>query len=775
MQLENKSMDPKIESLESTTFFGKRFTRKQIALIQETVKAFPGLARRELGHTVCENLKWVTPKGTDSIQACLSTLEEMEQIGLFNLPAIKKRAKRITPKIHFSDRTKEQPEICCPLDQLLPIKLKKVTDKPEIEVWNEFMERYHYLKYKRPIGSHLRYFIISENEGTILGCLLFSFATLSLSCRDKWIGWEKKDRDKHLNLVINNNRFLLFPWVHVKQLASKVFSLVSKQIANDWEEVNGYRPLLLETFVDPKKFAGTCYLASNWQHIGETTGRKPSKTTGKNEIPQKHVFVYPLRSDFRAILIQEKRPPKSQRKKTTHSTGCKNTFSLDDPFVALWQQVMVIVQDVANQFDKKWQKRKRILNTMLLILFIFRLVFSKNNQGYGVTINELWDQCRFMKVPLPQSKPVAPSAFCNARAKLDEGIFKVINRRILDCYEQDQMDCKWHGHRLFAVDGTKINLPRQLRHGGYPMPSQNSHYPQGLVSCLYQLKSKLPYAFDLVSHADERKVALEHLQALTRDDVVVYDRGYFSYMMLYQHVTAGVHAVFRIPPNTFSVIEEFVDSNKTDQVVTLMPTKKVKSDMASINPRIKLPPVKLRMIKYVRSETTYILGTTFLDDAKYKAEEFPNVYHSRWGVEELYKISKILIDVEEFHSRTERGVRQELFAHFVLITMNRLFTNNVENVLNPNQHNLSKETEQDTQEIKVNFKNSLVTIARNMESLFLHQVHQVGKTLNTIFNSIYSRTQKVRPGRAYDRWSRKPSKKWVRKKSIKDQIPLSTV
>jgi hypothetical protein len=207
---------------------------------------------------------------------------------------------------------------------------------------------------------------------------------------------------------------------------------------------------------------------------------------------------------------------------------------------------MTIVVGIADDFDQKWQKRRRVINTLLIILFIFRLVFSKNKQGYATTIIELWDHCHKMNIPLPQFKPVAASAFCKARTKLDESIFQILNTEIINTYETDREDHRWKQHRIFAVDGSKINLPRQLLAHSYETPSKGTYYPQGLVSCLYQLKSKVPMDFELVSHSNERRLALNHLKVLKKDDVVVYDRGYFSYFMLYSHYKYGIHAIFRL-------------------------------------------------------------------------------------------------------------------------------------------------------------------------------------------------------------------------------------
>jgi len=106
------------------------------------------------------------------------------------------------------------------------------------------------------------------------GCMLFAFAVNTLGCRDLWIGWSDKQREKHLPLVVNNTRFLIFPWVQVENLASKALSLAAKRVAADWLEHHGLHSVLMESFVDTGRFSGACYKAANWLHIGQTGGRE---------------------------------------------------------------------------------------------------------------------------------------------------------------------------------------------------------------------------------------------------------------------------------------------------------------------------------------------------------------------------------------------------------------------------------------------------------------------------------------------------------------------
>jgi hypothetical protein len=534
----------------------------------------------------------------------------------------------------------------------------------------------------------------------------------------------------------------------VNHLASKAQSYAIKQVADDWEAYHGYRPVLLETFVDPSKYQGTCYQAANWKCIGKTAGSTSKKTLGAQN--QKDVYIYPLCSDedTRAALMDKKKSPsqKAQPFKTAHIAK--------DSQVYLWQKIITVVAAIAERFDNEWQKRRRVLSTLLIILFIFRLVFSKNKQGYGSTIAELWEYCHKLNIRLPQEKPVVPAAFCNARMKMDEVVFKNLNTEIIRTYESNREDHRWQGHRVFAVDGTKINLPKELQNNAYKKPSDNSHYPQGLVSCLYQLKSEIPYDFELAAHIDERALALKHLRLLNKDDIVVYDRGYFSYPMLYEHHKAGIYAVFRLQEHSFKVVDEFINSADSDRIVDIIPDRSRQRKILINYPDMTFSPLRLRLIKYVVADTTFIIGTTVIDQQRYCPAVFPDLYHSRWGIEELYKVSKQLIDVEDFHAKTERGVKQELFAHFVIITLGKIFLNQTNDAL------LLGITSDKTEKAKANQKNCFITIARNLEALFLDQANRIKEVVTTIASAISSCYQYVRPGRSYARISHKVPKKW---------------
>lgn len=730
------------------TLSGRYFSKKDIIAVQKTVRTFPCLSMTELAETVCEHLGWTTATGKNKVNSCFTALEKLNTLGYLPPPKKRQQKTRETKKIVWTKKTEPLAPVDCTLDEFGQIECQCITTKTDVALWNEYVDRYHYLGYKHPLASALKYFIIAKTAktSTILGCLLFSGAVWHLAARDEWIGWDKPDRQQRLNRVINNTRFLIFPWVKVPNLASKALSTVTQQLQNDWQARHATRPVLIETFVDDSRYSGACYQASNWQRIGKTSGKIWQEKRLEQTASVKSIFVFPLRANFAAVLKNQ--------------NPAKAPIKADETFVLLWGKVVHIISDVAHTFDQAWQKRKRVIDSLLLVFLIFRLVFSKNSQGYSTTLEDFWANCHKMKFPLPQKKPVSAAAFSEARKKLDEAIFKRLNERIIAaCQYESTTSYSWFHHRLFAVDGSKLNLPRPLLDEGYKTPMDNAHYPQGLLSCLYQLKSKIPYDFDLVSHGNERQCALAHLKTLSEKDVVVYDRGYFSYAMLYYHVQSGVHPIFRLQKNVYKEIDDFRNSDSVDQVVQLLPSKETQRDIKRQYPSICFTRLSLRLIKYTLTDQTYCLGTTLFDQ-QYTRDALKSVYHARGGIEELYKVSKDMIVMDDFHGRSERSVKQEVFAHFVLITMSRLCANESENILARLFSPLERTKAHLHDKIQVNFKNTLATMMRHIEEIMFIPAYCINTVINKIISSTSRYRQKVRPGRSYERKSMSPGSQW---------------
>jgi len=291
---------------ETVFLYGRMFTDEELQDIIEMVRLFPNLSRHELVQTICECLSWKAPNGRYKIDACRKLLNKLEKEKAIVLPEKRKIKPHAREQIVPGQKTEPEPEIRGTVSEYEPIELESVRNKEGIRLWNEYVERYHILGYKRPFGAHQRYFIWSGIEPKQrLGCLLFSASAWALAKRDTWIGWNQEARSQRLHLIVNNSRFLIFPWVKVKNLASKVLSLAARRVPVDWQNRYGYRPVLLETFVDLEKYRGTCYKAANWVLLGETAGRGRMDRYCQYLSSPKQIYMYPLRRDFRAILCGE--------------------------------------------------------------------------------------------------------------------------------------------------------------------------------------------------------------------------------------------------------------------------------------------------------------------------------------------------------------------------------------------------------------------------------------------------------------------------------------
>jgi hypothetical protein len=250
---------------------GREFSAQEIQQVRDTVAWLPGLARRELAATLCEHLDWHTASGTPKIQACQKLLERLESVGqVTTLPSLRRHSSAgkgaaISP----SAQTEDIPPVAGRLRNFEPIRLDPVTEPSEVKLWNEVVERFHPLGYKGAFGYRLRYFICSDSIR--LGCVLLAGAAKAIAVRDRWIGWDERMRLRNLSQIVNNTRFLIFPQVRIPHLASHVLGQLARRVKRDWQRHWGFSPQLLETFVDPRRYTGTCYWAAGWELLGNTT------------------------------------------------------------------------------------------------------------------------------------------------------------------------------------------------------------------------------------------------------------------------------------------------------------------------------------------------------------------------------------------------------------------------------------------------------------------------------------------------------------------------
>jgi hypothetical protein len=290
----------------------REVTEADVAFLNELCAS--GFRRRsDLVRAVCARWGWRQANGSESTYACGDLLRRLDERGLIKLPPPARRPPR-RKRRWLSD-------LPVPID-LIPLTGLEVRD-PDVDLrtvevrpieaeerlgFRVYMQRYHPLGDRPMVGEHLMYAAFVDGE--LVALLGWAAAAFRAPLRDAYVGWDEWTKRRRLHLVVNNIRFLILPWVHVRHLASRVLALTLRRLSADWQRVWNHPVLLAETFVDIARYRGTCYRASNWRYLGETAGRSKRGNQYLHGGTKKALFVYPLhREATRALRGETDRGP----------------------------------------------------------------------------------------------------------------------------------------------------------------------------------------------------------------------------------------------------------------------------------------------------------------------------------------------------------------------------------------------------------------------------------------------------------------------------------
>lgn len=266
-------------------------------MVNQVVDSCSGLSREELAATVCELLDWKRFRGQLKTRECRDLLEGLESEGHVKLPPKRQgRPKGSRTSVPKSQAGDPGPPIVATLQEVGSVYVERVEDQNKRALFRELIGRHHYLGYRVPFGAQLRYLIwVTAPELHVVGAMQFSSAAWKMANRDRWIGWNDAARGRNLSRVVHQSRFLILPWLRIKNLASAALARGLKALRDDWAKTYGVHPLLVETLVDQSRYHGTCYQAANWIELGSTTGRgRMDRTHARHGEAPKTLYVYPL-------------------------------------------------------------------------------------------------------------------------------------------------------------------------------------------------------------------------------------------------------------------------------------------------------------------------------------------------------------------------------------------------------------------------------------------------------------------------------------------------
>ncbi|MCG2601170.1 MAG: IS4 family transposase [Achromobacter sp.] len=265
------------------------------ALMREAAEAH----RTALADRVCAEFGFIDARGRAQRAGCLKALRALERDGQITLPPARTApGPRRTQRL--GDAVAPPQAVPSELSALIDLDLVQVEDDAHRAIWNELMAREHPRGAGPLVGCQVRYLIGSAHGW--LGAIGFAAAALSLSPRDDWIGWDAALRGAQLHRVVGLNRFLIRPGVHCRHLASHVLGRVLRRLAADFEARYGYRPWLVETFVERPQHTGVSLKASNWRYLGESRGRGRQDRGHAASETTKAIYVYELEADWRERL-----------------------------------------------------------------------------------------------------------------------------------------------------------------------------------------------------------------------------------------------------------------------------------------------------------------------------------------------------------------------------------------------------------------------------------------------------------------------------------------
>jgi hypothetical protein len=291
---------------------------EDVVYIRRFLADFPTLSHTETILTLAEHLGWTTAAGGTKAVAAQRLLEQLERSGQIRLPTLDVRyrpcgGKRAPQRAEVLPAVAAAAPLRSRLAELAPVRLRLLAERDEERRFDAYLRAFHPLGYAKPFGFFARYFI--EARGQPLGCILLSGAARALAARDRHIGWSARARRHNLPWVVGNSRFLIFPWVEVPHLASHALAQLARRLPDDWARRWSFRPLLLETFVDPAHYRGSCYLGAGWQALGSTSGRGLARPGQCYRSSPKRVLIKPLARHWRERLCcedlcceQERRP-----------------------------------------------------------------------------------------------------------------------------------------------------------------------------------------------------------------------------------------------------------------------------------------------------------------------------------------------------------------------------------------------------------------------------------------------------------------------------------
>lgn len=348
-------------------------------------------------------------------------------------------------------------------------------------------------------------------------------------------------------------------------------------------------------------------------------------------------------------------------------------------------------------------------------------------------------------------REVTKGAFTQARAKLAPEAFKKLNKIAVDTFYAQAPFIKWQQRRLLAVDGTRLMLPNHstiistfgTHHFG---PNADAVRSMAMGSILYDPLNQIALDSQIAPYASsELDLLVKHLEYIQEKDVLLLDRGYPCFWLLFLLKAKKIDFCVRLKDNWWLKVNDFVKSKEQERRVTFKLPKKDYGKLKDY-PLIRETEITCRLVKVLLEDGNIeVLCTSLLDTQAYPKEDFKELYHYRWAEEEAYKLLKNRIELENFSGKTALAVQQDFHAKVFLLTLTAAFAH-------PISEKVKKEFKADQTrkyDQQINRTNAIATLSQVFIGLFLRRMPQ--KAIEAFDELVYKTREIIRPNRSEPR------------------------
>lgn len=344
---------------------------------------------------------------------------------------------------------------------------------------------------------------------------------------------------------------------------------------------------------------------------------------------------------------------------------------------------------------------------------------------------------------LPE-RVVTKSAFTLARKKLQYSAFEALNQEAVGFFYKQPHVRLWRGLRLLCIDGSTVRLPNSQAIVEYfgTFFVRGDSCAMARISQLYDPLNQITVDGVIAPKSEgERALAVGHCEHITKDDLVLLDRGYPAFWLFALILSKKANFCCRVPLTSWTTVKDFYATGKLEQRITIEPS--LESAIQCEKLGISSSSITLRLIRVtLENDEPVILMTSLLNETLYPQEIFKGLYHQRWGVEENYKTMKCRVQLENFTGLSVLSICQDFYAKLLITNLAAIMARQA-------QRSVNEKSKHKKYRQKVNLSQTIARLKDALAMLFMKK--EIGELLRKLLHLCIITVEPIRPGRSYPR------------------------